>query len=130
MGSWDTGPFDNDTAMDLLGELVELNLEQRGGRVLEALDLPDGHLGDPAAQEAMAAAALVAGACGMEIREPGEAAQLVAVGGLPDGVDERELAKYALLRISGADSDWRDRWAEDGSLDEALTTCEDIGDYL
>lgn len=62
MGTWDIGPFDNDTAADFAGDLDEAALEEREPmirRVLKrAADVTD-FLETPDAERAVAAAALV-----------------------------------------------------------------------
>ncbi|MFG1805741.1 DUF4259 domain-containing protein [Streptomyces sp. NPDC049040] len=62
MGTWDIGPFDNDTAADFAGDLDEAALEEREPmirRVLKrAADATD-FLETPDAERAVAAAALV-----------------------------------------------------------------------
>ncbi|MEV7557647.1 DUF4259 domain-containing protein [Streptomyces sp. NPDC048331] len=62
MGTWDIGPFDNDTAADFAGDLDEAAMEERESmirRVLERAADPAGHLITPDAERAVAAAALV-----------------------------------------------------------------------
>ncbi|MEU9305629.1 DUF4259 domain-containing protein [Streptomyces sp. NPDC048269] len=63
MGTWDIGPFDNDTAADFGGDLDEAAMEERESmirRVLERAAAPADHLDAPDAERAVAAAALVA----------------------------------------------------------------------
>ncbi|WP_030935647.1 DUF4259 domain-containing protein [Streptomyces sp. NRRL B-24720] len=62
MGTWDIGPFDNDTAADFGGDLDEAATEERGSmirRVLKRAAAPADHLDAPDAERAVAAAALV-----------------------------------------------------------------------
>nr|WP_319735580.1 DUF4259 domain-containing protein [Streptomyces niveiscabiei] len=76
MGTWGTAPFDNDSAADFGGALDEIPAENRPAAVRERLllatdDRPDGRSGDradayveaPDAEQAVAAAALVAAQC-------------------------------------------------------------------
>ncbi len=130
MGTWDVGPYDNDDAMDFLGELEDLEPAQRADRVRTALLLEPGYLELPDANAAMAAAALVAGACGMDLGETPEAAALLRDGQIPAEDEDRDLAKAALVRLAGQDSEWRDEGAEAGTLDDMLAAAEDIRDYL
>ncbi|WP_328303260.1 DUF4259 domain-containing protein [Streptomyces sp. NBC_00435] len=63
MGTWDIGPFDNDTAADLGGDLDEAAASQREGVAHGTLtDVIDtvGYLEAPESERAVAAAALVA----------------------------------------------------------------------
>ncbi|MFJ2954819.1 DUF4259 domain-containing protein [Streptomyces sp. NPDC087270] len=63
MGTWDIGPFDNDTAADFAGDLDEAAVEKREPVIRRALkgaaDATD-FLETPDAERAVAAAALVA----------------------------------------------------------------------
>lgn len=56
MGTWDSGPFDNDTAADWCGDLDDADVAQRPALVREALTRSageDGYLdGDPRAPPA------------------------------------------------------------------------------
>jgi hypothetical protein len=64
MGTWDAGPFDNDTAADWCGDLDNAAPGQRSAMVRSALtavlDNGDDYLDSDVAAEAIAAAALVA----------------------------------------------------------------------
>ncbi|MFD7300862.1 DUF4259 domain-containing protein [Streptomyces pharetrae] len=63
MGTWDIGPFDNDTAADFAGDLDEAAVEDRESMirgVLERAADRAGFLDAPDAERAVAAAALVA----------------------------------------------------------------------
>ncbi|WP_405982905.1 DUF4259 domain-containing protein [Streptomyces sp. NBC_00158] len=62
MGTWDIGPFDNDTAADFAGELDEAALEEREAMirgVLKRAAAPPDFLGIYDGERAVAAAALV-----------------------------------------------------------------------
>ncbi|WP_326570109.1 DUF4259 domain-containing protein [Actinacidiphila glaucinigra] len=62
MGTWDMGPFDNDTAADVAGDLDEATMEERESmirRVLKRAADPADYLITPDAERAVAAAALV-----------------------------------------------------------------------
>ncbi|MFG2986463.1 DUF4259 domain-containing protein [Streptomyces sp. NPDC048258] len=62
MGTWDIGPFDNDTAADFAGDLDEAAVEERESMIRSALERaadPADHLDTPDAERAVAAAALV-----------------------------------------------------------------------
>ncbi|MFE7357183.1 DUF4259 domain-containing protein [Streptomyces sp. NPDC057543] len=66
MGTWDVGPFDNDTAADFGGNLDEAAAGEREGIVRSALTRvidTAAHLEAPESEEAIAAAALVAAQC-------------------------------------------------------------------
>ncbi|MEV5602308.1 DUF4259 domain-containing protein [Streptomyces sp. NPDC052299] len=116
MGTWDVGPFDNDTAADWCGGLDEAAPEAREGMVRAALtetvETAD-YLDSDVANEAIAAAALVAAQC------PGGASVDSAYGPdepLPDLTGLRELALRALDRVLTEPSEALELWeeAEDG----------------
>ncbi|MGW6972670.1 DUF4259 domain-containing protein [Streptomyces sp. NPDC054952] len=113
MGTWDVGPFDNDTAADFCASLDEAADADRPGlvrdalvRVLDADDPLDQHL----AVEAVAAAALVTAQC------PGGRPVTSAYG--PDlpvpalPADLRAIAARALDRVQAEPSELRGLWAE------------------
>ncbi|MEU0685910.1 DUF4259 domain-containing protein [Streptomyces uncialis] len=104
MGTWDIGPFDNDTAADFGGKLDEAAADARGALVREALDAG----GD---EEKVAAAALVAADC------PGGEPVDTAYGPkepLPDLSDLRDLARVALDGLVDEPSELAELWAESG----------------
>ncbi|MER8072545.1 DUF4259 domain-containing protein [Streptomyces sp. NPDC094034] len=127
MGTWDTGHFDNDAAVDFSADLDEVTVERRTEIVRAALlrvvggdggDGGDGGEGGgggaggpldgDAGAVAVAAAALVAEQC------PGGPPVESVYGPeepLPRLPEElRELAVLALDRVSEAGSEVRDRW--------------------
>lgn len=62
MGTWDIGPFDNDTAADFGGDLDEAALEERESMIRDVLKRasdPARYLDTPDGERAVAAAALV-----------------------------------------------------------------------
>ncbi|MDI2130528.1 DUF4259 domain-containing protein [Yinghuangia seranimata] len=64
MGTWGTGPFDNDTAADFAATLDEARPEERASIVRGVLTRTVTANGYPAeADEAIAAAALIAAQC-------------------------------------------------------------------
>ncbi|MEU3774088.1 DUF4259 domain-containing protein [Streptomyces sp. NPDC032472] len=123
MGTWDIGPFNNDTAADFAGDLDEATMEQRESmirRVLERAADPADYLITPDAERAVAAAALVVAqhpdgepACsnyGPSEPLPELPADLraLAVGALDQVVDER--SEIAELWDEAADGP---RWRQD-----------------
>ncbi|MEV6419118.1 DUF4259 domain-containing protein [Streptomyces sp. NPDC051662] len=130
MGTWDTGHFDNDAAVDFSADLDEVTVERRTEIVRAALlrvvggdggedggGGAGGQLDGEAGAVAVAAAALVAAQC------PGGPPVESVYGPeepLPRLPEElRELAVLALDRVSTAGSEVRDRWVradgEDGA---------------
>ncbi|MFF3015606.1 DUF4259 domain-containing protein [Streptomyces sp. NPDC057939] len=113
MGTWDVGPFDNDTAADFSSSLDETVEAGRPGlmrdalvHVLDADDPLDQHL----AVEAVAAVALVAAQCpgGRPVTSP--YGPDLPVPALP--ADLREMALRVLDRVEAEPSELRALWAE------------------
>ncbi|MFD3660638.1 DUF4259 domain-containing protein [Streptomyces sp. NPDC058659] len=114
MGTWDIGPFDNDTAADFSYRVDEAPTEKRAEVLREAFrevtatgdDYLDSHL----AVEAIASAALVAAQC------PGGDPVTTAYGPkkpLPELPAElRPLAVAALDRILAPESELLELWEE------------------
>jgi hypothetical protein len=118
IGAWGNGPFDNDDAADLLAELAGMDAVGRAQRVQTALILPDGYLEVDSGSMAIAAAALVAAASGMQLDGPVEAQELIRSGTIPSDDQIRGHAREVLSRVSMGDSEWRELWAEADSLAE------------
>jgi hypothetical protein len=123
LATWDTGPFDNDTAADWGGEFSEASTEARIEMLEEALraaaDEAD-YLDVEVACEAIAAAAVVA--AGLPGGPPVDAE--LEVAGLP--LELPELALRALERVVDEDSAWRDRWDDVDRLDDAVAVLDPI----
>ncbi|MFC8949510.1 DUF4259 domain-containing protein [Streptomyces rochei] len=111
MGTWDTGPFDNDTAADFANALDEAAPEAREtlirgvlGRTIDAT----GYLAE--AEEAVAAAALMAAQC-----PGGEAVDMSYGPETPMPVfpsDLRVLADEALALIVGDEDGPASNWVD------------------
>ncbi|MEV7585889.1 DUF4259 domain-containing protein [Streptomyces erythrochromogenes] len=112
MGTWDVGPFDNDTAADWCGDLDDASPEARQGLVRDTLARAAGttdHLDADVADEAIAAAALVAAQCpGGEPAHP----RYGPDEPLPDLTGLRALARQALDRVLTEPSELLQLWAE------------------
>ncbi|MFE0512490.1 DUF4259 domain-containing protein [Streptomyces sp. NPDC058964] len=113
MGTWDIGPFDNDTAADFGGDLDEAALEERESMIRSALkrtaDSTD-YLDSSDGERAVAAAALV-----VAQHPDGEPACLnygpsEALPGL--SADLRTLAVDALDQVVSELSELAELWAE------------------
>ncbi|MFC7219469.1 DUF4259 domain-containing protein [Streptomyces polyrhachis] len=111
MGTWDVGPFDNDTAADFCGDLDEAAAGEREGlvrgmliRVVDTAGYLEAHHSD----KAVAAAALVAAQCpGGERADPVYGPKEP----LPDLAGLRGLALQALDRVMTEPSELMDLWA-------------------
>ncbi|MFE7571864.1 DUF4259 domain-containing protein [Streptomyces sp. NPDC057539] len=112
MGTWDVGPFDNDTAADFGGDLDEVAASEREGIVRSALTRvidTAAYLEAPESEAAVAATALVAAQCpGGEPTDPIYGPEEP----LPDLTGLRDLALQALDRVMTEPSELLDLWAE------------------
>ncbi|WP_298457904.1 DUF4259 domain-containing protein [uncultured Cellulomonas sp.] len=130
MGTWGTGPFDNDTAADWAGDFEEADVAARPAMIRDALaaaaDAED-YLDADDAMAALAAAALVsaAQANGPQL-DDNYGPDAAALEGLDLGEGLRVLAVRAVTRVFGADSEWRELWEDAGELGEARTALEPI----
>lgn len=118
MGTWDIGPFHNDTAADFSGRLDRAGLAERPGLLRSALAralAAGGYLEIDEAQEAVAAAALVAAQRpGGEPIDPAYAPRAaIPVLGAEFGV----LALRALERVAGPGNELAELWADSGEED-------------
>ncbi|MFF0966414.1 DUF4259 domain-containing protein [Streptomyces sp. NPDC003703] len=115
MGTWDIGPFDNDTAADWTGALDDASADARRDLVLAALTRAadtTGFLDSEIGEEAVAAAALVAAQC------PGGDPVDSAYGPrqpVPDLTGLRTPALRALDRVLTEESELLELWAESDS---------------
>lgn len=132
MGTWDIGPFDNDTAADFGGDLDDAALGERGSMIRGALRraaAPADYLDTSDGERAVAAAALVVaqhpdGEPACSIYGPSEP--------LPElPADLRTLAVDALDQVVSEQSELAELWAEaaDGSKwREDITRLRDVLD--
>ncbi|MFI7358198.1 DUF4259 domain-containing protein [Streptomyces avidinii] len=116
MGTWDVGPFDNDTAADFGGDLDEAALEERESMIRNALKRaadpadPADHLDTSDGERAVAAAALV-----VAQHPDGEPAcsNYGPSDPLPElPADLRTLAVDALDRVVSEPSELAELWGE------------------
>ncbi|MEU8508722.1 DUF4259 domain-containing protein [Streptomyces brevispora] len=112
MGTWDVGPFDNDTAADFCGNLGDAAADEREGIVrntlVETIDAL-GYLDAYISEKAVAAAALIAAQC------PGGDPANSPYGPkctMPDLTGLRPLAVQALDRVTAAESELMELWDE------------------
>lgn len=137
MGAWGHGLLENDTALDLLGDVGEAAaagrtaiLEARLRAVVENQDYLDG----PDVDEALVAAALVLVAAGGDVpASAGDVAGLAEVAGpLPlPGVGLLQMARRALARAADPeDNEWLELWDEAGELDAARGRVRDLAAAL
>jgi hypothetical protein len=132
MGTWDVGPFDNDTAADWCGDLHDAAPEQRvqliRGALTAVIDNGDHYLDSGFAAQAIAAAAVVASQLpgGSPISSAYAPDFLLEGGtvGVPEDVPE--LALRALDRIVADNSEWRELWEESADYPKAVAALQPI----
>ena len=129
MGAIGSGPFENDDALDFLGELAELPARDRGHRVLEALDsvlLSTAYVEAPQMCEAVAGAAAVGASVNPDVAV-GERnlPSWLATEPLPTDDEElREKARQVLRRaVRSQDNEWWTLWDEAGLADDVTASC-------
>jgi len=132
MGAWGAGPFENDDALDFLGELSGLTADELASRLEAALAVPaQGYLELPEASAAIAAAGLIAVARGGAFDSLNEeVVELAQTGAVRDGARLRDLALTALARVTGESSEWQELWSESGSSAEADAMIADLRSAL
>ncbi|MEV4412589.1 DUF4259 domain-containing protein [Catellatospora sp. NPDC049609] len=117
MGTWDSGPFDNDTAADWCGELDDASPDDRPTLIRVTLTRAadeDDYLDSSDACEAIAAAAIVAAQLpgGQPITSTYAPDFLLDGGSLHLPEDLAALAVDAIDRIMAGDSEWLDLWQD------------------
>ncbi|MFG3343133.1 DUF4259 domain-containing protein [Glycomyces sp. NPDC048151] len=123
MGAWGHGPFENDAALDFVGDLADAGPgEVRAGLLAAMRAVADSsdYLEDPETDAALAAAVLVACRLGAD---PGSASAADLLASCPFEADgELRLAALRVLdRLADPrDNEWHDLWTDAGSLDKVL----------
>ncbi len=129
MGAWGSGPFDNDDAMDFVGDLADGSTAHLVTRLREALALSDDYVESPEGSSAVAAAALVAARRGYDSDNP-TVADLLAAHPFAADDELRSMASAALARVAGDDSELMELWEEAGLRETVETVYGDIRDFL
>jgi hypothetical protein len=131
VGTWDTGPFDNDSAADWCGDLDDADPADRLAMIRRALsDAADevGYLDDRQGVRAVAAAAVVVSQRpGAEsLTSPYAPDFLLEGDSVPIPDDVAVLAVRALDRVAGEESEWRELWEDTGEAEDALSVVRDL----
>ena len=137
MSAWSSGPFDNDAAADLLGELADMPVTQRAGHLMDlfarAVRSPDGAGTFP--PEVVAGAALVAitlpgGDQVLGFQKVDMSAELASavIVAPPEGL--ARLAVQALRQVTRPDRDWNESWVDEVDRAEANEAAETVASVL
>lgn len=120
MSAWGTGPFENDDALDLVGEINDSEPDAVAELLTDILSVPDTdeELDEVEGTEAYAAAALLAAK--LERLEVSSPDVLDAVSKIPTEVVGALLpdARSMLTRILGTNSEFAELWIESGRLEK------------
>jgi hypothetical protein len=121
MGTWGTGPFENDDAADFSVDLADAvpadRIEMLRAALRRAAD-NTGYLEIDDAQAAIAAAAVVAAwSAGHAVDG---APELPDLGSVVMPADLVSSALHALDRVAGPNSEWRSLWGEGGDMNDVL----------
>ncbi|MEO6956592.1 MAG: DUF4259 domain-containing protein [Antricoccus sp.] len=120
MSAWGTGPFENDDAFDLMGEISEANPDDVGNLLTDILALPESGetIDEVDGMEAYAACALLAAK--LERYEADSPEVMDAVAKIPTETVGALLpnARTMLTQILGKDSEFADLWIESGRLEK------------
>jgi hypothetical protein len=113
MGAWGVGPFENDDALDFIGELSASGLSSLRAALDEVTTVqPGGYVDAPSASCAVAAAEVVAALKGTPLRGlPSEVAAWISKTPPDDSLGP--AARQAIDRIA-IDSELKDLWEESG----------------
>ena len=118
--AWASGLFDNDEAMDFVGDLAEAPDWRTVVQMLGHVTKTSGYLEAPEGEIAVAAAAIVAASVGDVTLLPDSHRDLkAALGKAPDGAVA--LARSALARVVGPASELDELWQEGEDHDAWLT---------
>ncbi|NAS24896.1 DUF4259 domain-containing protein [Herbidospora sp. NEAU-GS84] len=134
MGTWDIGPFDNDSAADWCGDLHDTPAAERPAALRAALAVAadnDDYLDVDDAASAIAAAAIVAAHRGGTPITSVYAPDFLLEGGrVPIGDDLPGLALRALDRVTADGSEWRELWEEGGHYPDAVGVLDGLRVHL
>ena len=128
MGAWGSGPFENDDAMDFVGDLADGSTADLVAQLREALALPDDYVESPEGSSAVAAAALIAARRGYDADNL-TVADLLAAHPF-DADDLRSMAVTALATVAGDDSELMELWDEAGLRDAVEAVYGEIRGFL
>ncbi|HCT76669.1 MAG TPA: hypothetical protein DGG94_23340 [Micromonosporaceae bacterium] len=131
MGTWDDGPFDNDSAADWCGNLHDAGPAERTGLITKALREAaeeTGFLDSREGERAIAAAAIIVSHLpgGVPLTSPYAPDFLLEGGRVDIPADLPALAVQALDRVLAADSEWFELWGETNNPDAAYAVVRNL----
>ncbi|MDL4775502.1 MULTISPECIES: DUF4259 domain-containing protein [Thermomonosporaceae] len=120
MGAWGHGPFENDSAMDFVGDLADGPADAVPGGLRSAMTAmldEDDYLDGSIVEDALAAACLVAARIDPSVLT--DAGTKEYLDGMAFGTEDglRDLAQRTITRaLDPADNEWYDLWADGGAF--------------
>ena len=127
MGAWGEGIFDNDEAMDFVGDVIETKDLSRVEEALDAVLEADDYLEAPTATEGLAAADILArlhGHSGETGDYPEELDAWVAKVKLTPSEEILKKARQVVERVRTPPSELLELWSEDGDPAAWLATLD------
>lgn len=127
VGTWDSGPFDNDDAADLLGQVSRIAqpdvLAAVLGDALLAVTIADSYVEAPEMSRAVAAAAIVAILRASNLPAPPELGEewLSTLRGGGSELLRQTAARVLHRAVEPQDNEWYELWAEANLTDEVRT---------
>ncbi|MCX5660604.1 MAG: DUF4259 domain-containing protein [Planctomycetota bacterium] len=127
MGAWGLGPFDNDDALDFIGDLVEADDDSMLADALATASVDeDEYIEAPDGCNAIAAAEVVAAANGKPVKKLPDAARKWLKGKPKPDAKLLGQARKAMKRILGKESELQQLWEESDNLDAWKDVVEEL----
>jgi hypothetical protein len=126
MGAWGAGIFENDDALDWLGEFRVEGMQAAGAALADVLALKGEYLEAPLAARAVAAAELIAGASGRPgANLPDDVTKWLNGHQVPQSAELLRNASAAITRVL-EESELRDLWADTDEFQAWQATLQDV----
>ncbi len=123
MGAWGLGPFENDAALDCVGDLADADpgaiVSGLLGAMREVTDSGE-HIENPEADAAVAAAVLVAARLGAELSSTSAEELLASHPFTADGELRLEALRVFDRVTDPKENEWHELWTDAGALEEVL----------
>ena len=123
MGAWGLGPFENDAALDCVGDLADADPGAIAGGLLGAMrEVTDSgeYIENPEADAAVAAAVLVAARLGAELSSNSAEELLASHPFAADGELRLEALRVFDRVTDPKENEWHELWTDAGALEEVL----------
>jgi hypothetical protein len=126
MGAWGAGIFENDDALDWLGDFRAEGIQAAAAALADVLALKGEYLEAPLASRAVAAAEVVAAASGRPgANLPDDLTEWLASHQVPQSAELLRNASAALTRVM-AESELRDLWVDSEEFNAWEASLQDV----